>query len=115
MKTTIMLGFFCFLFCVFDLSEGISPPAPPPVADNDDHVIIENTNIAESDNEDIAAEVEHSEADSDENSKENSEADSDENSDENSEENSDEDSGEDSNEDSEEDSDEDSNLYYTNE
>ena len=111
MKTTIMLAFFCFLFCVFDLSEGISPPAPPPVADNQDHVIIENTNIAESGNEDIAAEVEHSEADSDENSKENS----DENSEENSDENSDEDSGEDSNEDSKEDSDEDSNLYYTNE
>ena len=40
MKTTIVLGFFCFLFCVFDLSEGISPPAPPPVEDNHDYVIM---------------------------------------------------------------------------
>ena len=114
MKTTIVLGFFCFLFCVFDLSEGISPPAPPPVADNQDHVIIENTNITESGNEDIA-EVEHSEADSDENSEENSEEDSVEDPDENSDEDSKEDSNEDSEEDSDEDSDEDSNLLYTNE
>ena len=114
MKTTILLGFFCFLFFVIDLSEGISPPAPPPVEDNQDHVIIENINIAESGNEDMA-EVENSEADSNEDSEENSEEDSDEDPDENSEEDSKEDSNEDSEEDSDEDSDEESNLFYTNE
>ena len=103
MKTTILLGVFCILFCQLYLGEGA---AIGSVERNQDYVITENIDMEQDyGTEMISADLNGDSGDTDEYSKDSKEEDSNEVSDEDSDEDSDEKSDEDSDEVSEEESD----------